>query len=44
MARFDYEVGDDFVEGFDGFGEGIRDVAEGVEERFYCFVLVRWFA
>ena len=35
MAGFDDEVGDNFVEDADGFGEGRGVVAEGVEEGFY---------
>lgn len=35
MAGFDDEVGDDFVEGADGFGERGGLVAEGVEGGFY---------
>jgi hypothetical protein len=32
VAGFDYEVGEDLVEGRDGVGEGWRVVAEGDEE------------
>lgn len=35
MAGFDYEVGDDFVHEANGFGEGGRGVAVGVEHGFY---------
>lgn len=37
MAGFDYEVCHYFVEDSDRFGERGGDVAEGVEELFYCW-------
>lgn len=37
MTGFDYEVCHYFVEDADRFGERSGDVAEGVEELFYCW-------
>ena len=40
VAGFDDEVGDDLVEGADRAGEGGWRIAEGVEEGFYCVMVV----
>lgn len=37
MTGFDYEVCHYFVEDADRFGQRGGDVAEGVEELFYCW-------
>lgn len=37
MTGFDYEVCHYFVKDTDRFGERGGDVAEGVEELFYCW-------
>jgi hypothetical protein len=42
VAGFDDEVGDDFVEDFDGFREGVTVVAEGDQVGFYCKGVLVW--
>lgn len=43
MACFDYEVCYYFVEDSDCFGERGGDVAEGIEELFYCWRFYKLF-